>query len=139
MPKLTPKEAQEKHAANLIASVPYMEKGILRVTEAPGKKAAAAQAKMKANIIKALDSGKWATRVSSITLDEWQDKMINKGLARIPGGIEAAAGKTEAFYTKFFPHLDKIAAELNKKPSVTLQDNIQRMIFQITEASKFKY
>lgn len=138
MPKLTPKEAQEKHALNLKASISYMEKGINRVTEAPGKKAADAQAKMKANLIKALDSGKWASRVSGVTLDEWKGKMINKGLARISGGIDEAAEKTEAFYDKFFPFLDKVAADVNKMPDVTLQDSIARMTKQITEVAKFK-
>lgn len=138
MPKLTPKEAVDKHATNLTAAIPYMELGIKRVTEAPGKKAAAAQAKMKANIVKALDSGKWAKRVGDVTLDEWQDKMINKGLARIAGGVEAAKPKTEAFYTSFFPFLDKVAAEVNKMPDVTIQDSIARMTKQILEVHKYK-
>ncbi len=138
MPKLTPDEAVEKHAANLKASIPYMEAGIKRVTESPTKKAAAAQTKMLQNLTKAVNNGKWAAGLNRVTLGEWQDKMINKGLQRISIGIDEAKPKTLEFYTKFFPFLDQVKSKVDKMPSVTLQDNIQRMITQITEASKFK-
>lgn len=138
MPKLTPEEAQQKHAANLKASIAYMEAGIKRVTEAPTKKAAAAKSKMLMNLTKAVNDGKWEAGLNRVSLGEWQDKMINKGLGRISVGIDEAAPKTTEFYAKFFPYLDTVATKVNKMASTTLQDNIQRMITQITEVSKFK-
>ena len=41
MPKLSPSEAAAKQVTNLKASLDYIRAGVERVTEAPGKKAAA--------------------------------------------------------------------------------------------------
>jgi len=108
------------------------------VTEAPGKKAADKADKMRQNINKALDSGKWQRNVAAVPLDDWKKSMIEKGVPRIASGIDAAAGKVQGFYEEFFPHLDKIASHVDKMPDLTLNDSIARMTYQVTEASKFR-
>jgi len=127
MAKLSPQEFTEKHNRRLKESIPDIEKGIQRVTEAPGKKAAAKADKMLAGITKSVKDGTWARRVSGVTLEDWKDKILTKGVPRIAGGIDAAAPKVEAFAAQLLPHIDKVNAEVQKMPDLTLNDSIARM------------
>jgi len=127
MSKLTPKQAQEKHARRLKAAMEDITIGVDAVTEAPGKKAAAQAQKMKANLIKSVDDGTWARRVAGVPLEEWKSKMKTKGIPRISQGIDEAAEKTEEFFAQLFPFQDSLQGKLTGMPSLTLEDNIQRM------------
>ena len=126
MPKLTPSEAREKHARNLKASIEDIRKGIDRVTVAPGQLAAAKQDKMQARLSEALSSGKWARRVAATTLEDWKKAAREKGVNRIAGGIDAAAAKTEAFYSELFPYEESLQGKIKSMSDVTLEDNIGR-------------
>jgi hypothetical protein len=138
MAKLTPQEFQQKHATRLKASIPDMKAGVGRVTVAPGQQAAAQQNKMLNNLQESVTSGKWARRVASVSLEEWKSKMIDKGAARIGQGIDAAAPKVIDFASQFLPFLDTVQQKVKNMPSMTLEDNIQRMVTQVTETAKFR-
>ena len=138
MARVTPKEYQEKHARRLKAALTDMTAGVERVTEAPTAKAAKKVDKMRANLLHALDSGKWARRLNSVTLDEWKRKMIDVGVPRVSAGIDASADKVEAFAAELLPHVDKCVAEVKKMPDTTLDDNINRMVGFIRGMSKFE-
>ena len=137
MAKLTPKEAQEKHARNLKASVSDITLGVDRVTEAPGKKAAAKQAKMLANLTASVNDGTWAARVSAVSLEEWKTHMKTKGIPRISAGIDGAAAKTEDFFSQLFSYQDTIKVALDKMPDLTLEDSISRMTKWVRDMAKF--
>lgn len=138
MARFTAQEVQEKHATRLKAALPDMQKGVEKVTVSPTLKAAAKKTKMLANLTKAVQDGKWEAGLKRVTLDDWKNKMINKGIGRVSVGIDEAAPKTIAFYEKLLPFQDGIKAKIEKMPDVTLQDNINRMVTQITEMAKFK-
>ena len=138
MAKLTPQQAREKHAARLKASTGEIQNQVNKVTVAPGVQAAKKADKMLTNITNAITSGRWGRRVSAVSLQDWQDAMIKKGIPRISQGIDAAAPKVEAFFAEFFPHLDKVQAEVNTMPDLTLEDNINRMVHVVRRNSEFK-
>ena len=137
MAKLTPKEAQEKHARRLKASVPDITAGVERVTEAPGKKAAAKADKMLANLTEKVRDGTWAKRVGAVSLEDWKKKMIEKGVPNIAGGIDLAAAKTEDFFSQLFAYQDSIKVALDKMPDLTLEDSISRMTKWVRDMAKF--
>jgi len=137
MAKLTPQQAQEKHARNLKASVPDITIGVDAVTEAPGKKAAAAQAKMKANLNASIDDGTWAARVSAVTLEDWKKQMKEKGIGRISAGIDGAADKTRDFFSQLFAYQDSIKPEIDRLPDLTLEDSINRMTTWVRKMAQF--
>jgi len=138
MAKLTPKEFQEKHNRRLKAAVPDMQAGVERVTESPTAKAAAKADKMKANIVKSIDDGKWQAGLKRVSLEEWKTKMINKGVNRVAVGIDEAADKVEAFAADLLPHIDRGVDSVNKLPDVTLEDSINRMTTFVRHMAKFK-
>lgn len=127
MPKLTPKEAQVKHATRLKASLPEIRAGIERVTENPCEKAAAKEAKMLARLTESVQSGKWANNLRATTLADWKKKFLDKGVNRISAGIDAAASKTEQFYAQLFPHIETLQTQVKQMPDLTIDDSIARM------------
>ena len=137
MSRLTPSEAREKHARNLKAAVRDIERGVDRVTEAPGAAAARKQDKMLANVMEAVSSGKWARRVAAVPLEEWKDKMKNKGIGRIASGIDASAAKMEEFYAELFPFQDSLQGKIKGMPDLTLEDSISRASEWMRGMAKF--
>lgn len=136
--RMSPTEYQEKHARRLKAALEDMRKGVERVTEAPGVKAAAAQDKMRANLIVAIDTGKWGRRVAGVSLAEWQAKMISKGIPRVAMGIDAAADKVREFATQLFDHENTVLSEIERLPDVTLEDAIVRATTWIRRMAEFE-
>lgn len=137
MAKLSPKQAQEKHARRLKAAIEDITLGVANVTEAPGKKAAAKQAKMLANLTRAVNDGTWAARVSAVTLEDWKRQMTEKGIGRIAAGIDGAAEKTEAFFAQLFAFQDSLQGQLKGMPDLTLEDSISRMTTWVRGMAKF--
>ena len=137
MAKVTPEEFQEKQARNLKNSIPDIERGISRMTTAPGVEAGKKQDKMLANLTESVQNGKWKRGVESVSLADWQAKAVGKGIPRIAGGIDAAKDKTISFASKLLPAVDAAAAKTRNMPDRTLQDSIARMTSFVTDMSKF--
>ncbi len=139
MPKLTPAEARAKHARNLKASLEDIRAGIDRVSEAPGRRAAAKADKWHAKMSAAETKEKWQRRVGAVSLEEWKSKARDVGVARIPGGIDAAAAKVEAFYSQLFPYQESLQGRIRNMPDLTIEDSVARASTWIREMSKFSY
>jgi len=138
MARVTPEEFQEKHARRLKAALEDMRKGVEKVAVAPGELAAKKQEKMKARLVEKIDDGTWARRVKGVPLEEWKKKMIDKGIPRVSGGIDAAADKVRSFASELLPHIDKVVSEVARMPDLTLEDSIARMTKFVREMSKFR-
>ncbi len=136
--RLTPEQYRKKHAARLKASIEDMRAGIERVTEAPGAKAAANADKWHARISEANTREKWQRRVGAVPLDEWKTAMTEKGLPRVAGGIDGAAQKVEDFAAQLFEHQNRLLAEVERMPDLTLEDSISRASAWIRGMSQFK-
>ena len=136
--KVTPDEFQEKHARRLKGAIEDMRRGVERVDTAPGVKAAAKKDKMRQRLMEALDSGKWEKRVAAVTLDEWKQDMIEKGLNRVASGIDRAAPKVKEFAAQLLAHEEEGLKKIESMPDVTLEDSINRMTAWVRHMSKFQ-
>jgi len=139
MARLTAQEAAEKWSRRTTAATADMQKGVERVTVAPGQAAAAKADKYAAGIQEAIATGKWRRRVAATTLEDWKSAMISKGVQRVSSGVTAAGGKVASYYQWEFPVLDNLRSQLNQMPDVTLEDSIQRAVTQMrgmAEAAK---
>lgn len=137
MAKVTPEQFVEKHNRRLKGAMQDMQTGVENVTSAPGIAAAEKADKMKQNINKAIDDGTWAKRVRAVPLEEWKSKMIDKGIPRVSGGIDAAAPKVLDFAQQLLPHIDKGVTDIEKMPDLTLEDSIARSNKFIRHMAKF--
>jgi len=137
MPKLTPEEAREKHARRLKAATEDIRRGVMRVSEAPGVKAAQKVDKMRARLLEKIDDGTWARRVASVSLEEWRKLMTEKGIGRIAAGIDGAAEKMEDFFSQLFEYQDRLQQKIKDMPDLTFEDNVNRMVTWVRGMKEF--
>jgi hypothetical protein len=138
MPKLTPAEAASKWQRNLKNATQDIQRGVQAVTVSPTEKAAAKIDKMRTNLIAAIDDGKVEAGLRRVTLAEWKDKTLNKGLQRLSAGVDAAGGKQQQFYTQLFPYQESLQGKVSGMPDTTLEDNIGRMVEWARGMSQFR-
>lgn len=138
MAKLTGSEFAEKWARNIKQSITDIQRGIERVSEAPGQKAAAKKAKWVARMTDAQTHEKWATRVAAVSLDEWKARAREVGTSRIPSGADAAVGKMANFGEQLLSHIDAGLGKIKGMPDVTLADTKARMDAWFDHMSKFR-
>jgi len=138
-PKVSAEEFVEKHARRLKGALEDMRRGVERVTEAPGVKAAKKADKMRANLLEALDSGKWQRRVAAVSAEEWKAAMLNKGVNRVAAGVDSAHDKVRAFAEQLLSHQANLMNQIESMPDLTLEDSIARATAWIRGMSKFEY
>lgn len=138
-PKVNAEQFVEKHARRVKGALEDMRQGVERVTEAPGVRAAKKADKMRANLLEALDSGKWQRRVAAVTAEEWKAAMLNKGVNRVAAGIDAAHDKVRAFAEQLLSYQANLMSQVETMPDLTLEDSIARATAWIRGMSKFEY
>ena len=138
MAKLTPEQFAEKHARRLKGSMADIKRGVEGVTNSPMEKAAAKKDKMQARMNEALDSGKWERGLKSVSLEDWKNQLVTKGIPRISAGIDAAHDKVVNFASKLLPYIDEGRAKVKSMPDLTLEDNLNRMTEFVRHMSKFR-
>lgn len=126
MARVNPQEFADKWRRRIGAATEDMRRGIERTTVAPGERAAANQDAMINGINEAVNSGRWARRVRGVTLQEWKDATINKGVGRVAQGAQAAESKMVRVAQELLPAVDAAAAEARALPKVTIEDSINR-------------
>lgn len=134
--RTTPEEYAEKQARRLKQALPDMEAGIRRVTVAPTAQAAAKVQKWQARVQESAQ--KWARNTGAVTLEQWRDATIAKGINRVSGGIDAAQPKVVAMASKLLPAVEAARNKARAMPDLTLQDSIARATTFMTEMSKFQ-
>jgi hypothetical protein len=80
---------------------------------------------------------KFASRVRSVSLQQWQDSYINVGIPRVAQGAQLKQGKVLSFMQEFLPYLQRGMATIDAMPSVTLEDGIARASAMIRYNAKF--
>lgn len=136
--RVTADEFQEKHNRRTKAALEDMRKGVERVTEAPGVKAAKAQDKMRAKLVESIDSGKWGKRVAAVSLDDWKKDMVEKGVGRVSAGLDRSADKVRSFAEQLIAHENKLLGTIERMPDLTLEDSIARATSWIRGMSEFE-
>jgi hypothetical protein len=82
---------------------------------------------MLSRLTDAMTNGKWEAGLRRVSLQDWKDAMLNKGLGRIAQGAEAATTKVEAFAGELLPHIDAGRRQLEGMPDITIEDSINRV------------
>lgn len=127
MARVSPAEFADKWKRRISAATQDVRTGVERVTVAPTEKAAAKKDKMLSRLTDAMTNGKWEAGLRRVSLQDWKDAMLNKGLGRIAQGAEAATNKVEAFAGELLPHIDAGRRQLEGMPDITIEDSINRV------------
>jgi hypothetical protein len=136
MAKITPQEAAQKWSRNLGAASADIQRGIERVDQAPGAKAARQKGLYVQRVQQQAD--KWANNVANVSLGEWQKAAIEKGVPRIADGAAKAEGKMAAFMNDLLPHIDAGKARIDAMPKGSLADSKNRASAWIDHMASFR-
>lgn len=129
-------QATAKWVANLSSATDRMTSGAQSVTVAPGQLAAQAADKWLARVT--ASKQKFATNVGAVSLQSWQNSYINIGIPRVASGANAKQAKVQAFMNDFLPYLKNGVDSIDKMPSTSLQDGINRMVAMVNYTAKYK-
>ncbi len=136
-----PKDARsvaEKWSRRLKGAVEDIRAGVEATTKNPAEEAVKKKSKWVARMTSKDVQDKWEKRLRAVSLDDWKNAMINKGLGRISAGVDEATTDFEEFMSELLPHIEAGQASIEKMPDVTLEDNIRRMETFVRHMAKFR-
>lgn len=136
MARVSAQQWLQKWSNNLNAAGPYIKAGVARVSVAPGQSAAAAADRMLSGVQAAVTSGKWARNVSAVSLADWQNAMVNKGIPRLQQGTAQAVASKGNAITTLLSNVDAAAATANALPKGGLQQGIARAVAFMQDMSQ---
>jgi hypothetical protein len=139
MPKITADEFARVWSEQLKAASSRIVERAEKVTEAPGKKAAAAKDVWVAKMTDPGTADRWARRVASVSLEEWKAAMRELVPSRLPTGVEKATPKMVEFGSKLLPYQDANIGKVHSIKKITKEDARRRMNMWFDIMSAFKY
>jgi hypothetical protein len=138
MAKLTPQQIADKWAQRLSGATADIKAGVMATKTAPSASAIAKKDKFRQNLLRAIDNGDWEAGLSKVTLGDWQQAMLNKGLGRIASGAQASQSDFANFMGELLPFQEQLTTQIKAMPDLTLEDNINRMATMVRGMSTFK-
>lgn len=111
--------------------------GIQRMTENPAQKAIAAIPKYLMNVQQAVESGRMAQSLGSVSLQYIQQQAQAKQ-GNFGRGAGAAFDKVLAFHTSFGPMQQAAADAVNRMPKLTIEDSKAKSAAMIDAAHALK-
>ena len=139
MPAATPQQAAQNWANNLSAATARVKSGVQSVSTSPTQLAANAVDRQVAGVQAAAASGKTQRALQAVSLADWQNAMINKGIPRIASGAQAAIPKMTNFLNQFIPYVQAGVQQLSQMPRGDIEQNIARATFMMRYNAGFKY
>ena len=129
----------QKWVRNLGAATDSIKNGVQAVTVSPTEKAAQRADAYQQGVLDAVSSGKWQRGLRRVTNEQWKQATLTKGIPRIATGAQAAQPKMEKFLGEFLPFMDNVVQQMDSSmPRGTLEQNIQRAVYVMQQASQFK-
>lgn len=132
-----PQQVAQKWSRNLQSSGASIQAGVMAVTTAPSQAAIKQQDVMVQNFTQSVASGKWARNLGKVTLQDWQNAVVNVGIPRITSGAAKAQPKMADFMTQFLPYVQQGVQKLQATPRGTLDQNINRAVTMIRHNAAF--
>lgn len=133
-----PATVAQRWVTNLGGSVEKIRTGVQAVTTAPTQAAAAAGQLWQQRVADPNTLAKFQRGLQRVSLTDWQQAMIQKGLPRIATGAANAKDKFTSFLTQFLPFVQNVANQVHQMPKATLEDRIARAVAQIRGNAGFR-
>lgn len=131
-------DVTQKWADRLSGATDAIRKGIAAVTVSPTQQAAAAADLWQSRVNDPAVKAKFARNASRVTLEQWKSAALDKGVARVAQGAQAAKPKMQSFMQDFLPFVQNVAAQVQSMPKTTAEDRINRMVAQARATAQFK-
>lgn len=135
--RLDPAAGAAAWKQGLSAAGPKMTAGVNAVTVSPTELAAQNVDRQVAGVQAAAASGKTANRLRKVSLPQWQQAMIQKGVPRLASGAAAGMPKYQAFATAFYPVMAAASDAARALPKGGVEEALNRVRVVITAAKNF--
>lgn len=103
-------------------------RGVQQCSVNPMEEAVKKQDKMKANLIKAIDDGRYAAGCQSVSKSQWQQQTATVGGGRLSSGATAALPKVTAKVQAMVPGMDQLLNTIYAMPNNTPAEREQRQL-----------
>jgi len=127
-------QAAADWVSGISAKTAKMQANVQAVTVAPGQLAARQKAVYVQNVQARADH--WAARVGRVSLQEWQNAMITKGIPRVATGASAAQAKMTAVFAQLLPFIERGKSSLPQRG--TFEQNKNRAMAWMDYMHGFK-
>lgn len=134
MAATNPQTVAQNWANRLAGSTQKITDGINAVQVAPGMAAARQKNVWIQNTTSSAD--KWARNTQAVSLGDWQQAAIQKGVNRVGPGAQAAIPRFESFMTRLLPYVQAGKAKL--PPRGDINANKTRMNAWFDTMAAFK-
>ncbi len=128
----------ERWKQGLTQNTQRIREGIEGVKVSPTEMAAKTADRTLQKIIAAFQDGTWASQLKKVTLEDWRESALKKGLSRIAQGVEDATEDQREMAAQLLASVDAAMVEVNKTPRGDLEANIIRSNTLIREMAKRK-
>lgn len=128
----------DKQISRVSAAVDEYRESVNNVQESPGKAAVRKKDKFRANLMQAIDSGKWEENTANMDFDDWKRRTAGKGGDRLVSGLEDAREKTVKFREELIAYQNTVQAKLDAMPDTTPEQRDAKVLANIREMRKFK-
>jgi hypothetical protein len=135
---LTPQQIGEKWASKMATSSEAYKLGIGAVQESPMAKAAASSELYLKGVQEAVSSGKWQSGLNRVSLQQWKESCLTKGVQRIASGAMAAKNRVIDFQSQWLPFLQANVQRVRSMPKGGLENGIARAVEMIRLNSQFR-
>ena len=124
--KATPDSSAQRWAQGLAGAGSKVREGVSAVQQAPGARAAAAVDRYLQGVQQSAD--KFRSNVAAVSLGDWQDAMINRGIPNMGTAAQQKQSKYQSAIADLLPHIAEVSRRVQSMPKGTLQDSINRQI-----------
>lgn len=135
---LSADEVMKKWAEAGQNSAASVRAGVNSVQEAPTAKAAARVDAWVQGVQRSKE--KFVQRLNAVTLQDWKNAMLGKGLANMQTGYADQFNQRKflTFMRSFLPYVREGAARVRAMPKGTEQDSINRMVEMMKHNKRFR-
>lgn len=116
-----------------------MKAGIQAVTVAPGQIAASRADLYRRKVIEAVDSGRYQAATAAVSLQEWQQAALTKGVSAATSRAEGSREKVTKFLNFWLPITQQASQLVQGMAKGTLEDSKARMIANVEFLAGKKY
>lgn len=136
---LTPADIAAKQVRRAVGAVADYKAGVQAVKVSPNQLAAQASDRWLAGVQAAFASGKFVDNNNNTSLAAWQNAAVNKGAMNYGPGVQGALQTITDFQTQRAQYQQGLDAQLAQMPRGDIQQNIQRMVTQVTGMAGFAF
>lgn len=131
--------ALAKWTQNTTKGVEAYKSAISALTVSPTQLAARSADAYLSGVQAAVASGKWQDALNAVTLPDFQNACINKGAARIAGGVKEAQPKMQQFLTQLIPYTERLKAQVRAMPKTNDAEADARLMAAVNGMRQFRF